>query len=549
MSSLIARVGLRPTLWLLLIASMVACALAWIGSAMIADARMQRIFEREQAQAQLQAQLTSAHLNQQLGQARSVAATVAQYQNIQTALSRFGPHVQASTLPLQERGAMWREDPVLQPLAQRMAHMVERFGLASLWATNAAGDTVMEGHAAGLQPFTGTNYADRAYFKAAQQGQDGSQFAFGRTTNIYGLYFSSPVLVDSQFVGMVGVGLAVSELGSTIELANTLVTDDLGVIVLAHDPALLMQAIPGATVNTLSAQDKDKRYKRQHFDTVDLSPTAQGAAPFQVPWRYFKRLHAIGSQSTSEGILQVYVLRDLEVLLASNQRDQLWWFGLVSMMVLLTAALAAGAAQYVITAQQQQSTLKALNQMLDHQANTDALTGCANRRHFLQALDQEVRRAHRYAHDFSVLSMDIDHFKRINDTYSHAAGDEVLKHFVATIQRHLRDTDELGRLGGEEFSILLPQTSAEGAAMMAERIRSAVEGSPALFGATCIAVTVSIGGVQSQAGSLHEVDAILARADEAMYAAKQGGRNRVVWARLSPQASASMATAPPENTG
>ncbi|MDZ4187724.1 MAG: diguanylate cyclase [Hydrogenophaga sp.] len=530
MTSLIVRVGIRPILWGLFVASMAACALAWVGSAMFADGRMHRTIEREQAQAQVQAQLTSAHLNQQLAQARSIAATVAQYQNIETVLSRFGPDVQASTLPLQERGDLWRQDPVLQPLARRMAHMVDMFGLASLWATNAAGDTVMEGHAAGLQPFTGTNYADRAYFKAAQQGQDGSQFAFGRTTNIYGLYFSSPVLVDGQFVGMVGVGLAVSKLGSTIEPANTLVTDDLGVVVLAHDPALLMQTIPGATVHTLSAQDKDKRYKRQHFDTVDLSLTAQGAAPFQVPWRYVERRHALGSHSTSEGILKVYVLRDLEPLLASNQRDQLWWFGLVSTLVLLSATLAAGAAQYVITTQQQQSALQSINQVLDRQANTDALTGCANRRHFMHALDQEINRSNRYGSDFCVLSADIDFFKRVNDTHGHAAGDEVLKHFVATIQSHLRGTDLLGRLGGEEFSILLPQTPAEGGAMMAERIRSAVEVSPALFGTTRIAVTVSMGGVQSQSDTPQGVDVVLAQADEALYAAKQGGRNKVVWA-------------------
>ncbi|MDP2418403.1 MAG: GGDEF domain-containing protein, partial [Hydrogenophaga sp.] len=296
------------------------------------------------------------------------------------------------------------------------------------------------------------------------------------------------------------------------------------------DPALLMQTIPGATVHTLSAQDKDKRYKRQHFDTVDLSLTAQGAAPFQVPWRYVERRHALGSHSTSEGILKVYVLRDLEPLLASNQRDQLWWFGLVSTLVLLSATLAAGAAQYVITTQQQQSALQSINQVLDRQANTDALTGCANRRHFMHALDQEINRSNRYGSDFCVLSADIDFFKRVNDTHGHAAGDEVLKHFVATIQSHLRGTDLLGRLGGEEFSILLPQTPAEGGAMMAERIRSAVEVSPALFGTTRIAVTVSMGGVQSQSDTPQGVDVVLAQADEALYAAKQGGRNKVVWA-------------------
>jgi diguanylate cyclase (GGDEF)-like protein len=348
------------------------------------------------------------------------------------------------------------------------------------------------------------------------------------------------VLVDGQFVGIVGAGLAVSKLSPVIDIKelNAVVTDDLGVVVLAHDPALLMRTMPGATVGALPAGKRDLRYRRQQFEAVDLIPTAADGSPSRAQWHYLGRPHVMGNHPTSDGALRVYVLRDLGALLARSERDQLWWFGLVGAMVWLSAALAAGAAQYVITTQQQQIALQTLNQVLAHQANTDALTGCANRRHFMHALNQEFHRSSRYGVDFCVLSADIDHFKRVNDTYGHAAGDEVLRHFVATIQSHLRGTDLLGRLGGEEFSILLPQTSEDGGAMMAERLRAAVEASPALFGTTRIAITVSIGGVPSQAGSVHGVDAMLACADAALYAAKQGGRNRVVWVRQSPPENA-----------
>ncbi|MDO9481823.1 MAG: diguanylate cyclase [Hydrogenophaga sp.] len=540
MTSLIIRFGIRPILWLLLVGSMAACALAWVGSVQFAEARLAQLIEREQAQAQAKAELASANLSQRLVQARSIASTLAQYQTIQAVLGRFGPHVQPSPLPLQERGDRWRADPVLQPLARGLAQTVEKFGLTMLWVTNAAGDTVMEGHIPDIHPFTGTNYADRAYFKAAQQGLDGHQFAVGRVSNLYGLFFSSPVLVDGQFVGIVGAGLAVSKLSPVIDIKelNAVVTDDLGVVVLAHDPALLMRTMPGATVGALPAGKRDLRYRRQQFEAVDLIPTAADGSPSRAQWHYLGRPHVMGNHPTSDGALRVYVLRDLGALLARSERDQLWWFGLVGAMVWLSAALAAGAAQYVITTQQQQIALQTLNQVLAHQANTDALTGCANRRHFMHALNQEFHRSSRYGVDFCVLSADIDHFKRVNDTYGHAAGDEVLRHFVATIQSHLRGTDLLGRLGGEEFSILLPQTSEDGGAMMAERLRAAVEASPALFGTTRIAITVSIGGVPSQAGSVHGVDAMLACADAALYAAKQGGRNRVVWVRQSPPENA-----------
>jgi len=162
----------------------------------------------------------------------------------------------------------------------------------------------------------------------------------------------------------------------------------------------------------------------------------------------------------------------------------------------------------------------------------------------MQALEDEHSRSSRYGFDLCVLSMDIDHFKRVNDTYGHAAGDEVLKHFVTTIQRHLRDVDSLGRVGGEEFSILLPQTPAEGGAMLAERIRASVEASPVTFGTLNIAVTVSIGGVEWKPGHTQSMQGVLARADEALYAAKHGGRNRVEWAVLqTPVASAQAVSA------
>ena len=182
-----------------------------------------------------------------------------------------------------------------------------------------------------------------------------------------------------------------------------------------------------------------------------------------------------------------------------------------------------------------------MNRTLARQANTDALTGCANRRNFMQALEDERNRSSRYGFHFCVLSMDIDHFKQVNDTYGHAAGDEVLRHFVAVIQRNLRDVDTLGRVGGEEFSILLPQTPADGGASMAERIRASVEASPATFGTTNIAVTVSIGGVEWKPGHAQSVDGVLARADEAMYAAKHGGRNRVQWILLHPHVASAQA--------
>lgn len=532
MNSLLVRLGIRPILWLLIGCSIAGCILAWVGSVRFADVRINRLIEREMAQAELEAKLVSAHLNHRLAQARSIPLTLSQDPSIQMALARFGPNVQPSGLSMAERGEMWRTDALLQPISTRMSHMVEKFELTSLWLSNAAGDTVAEGHALDVNAFIGANYVDRAYFKAAQQGLSGRQFAIGRVTNVYGLYFSSPVQIEGRFVGMVGVGLAVPKLSAVIEQVSAVVTDDLGVIVLAKDSALLMHTMPGATVNTLSAEDRDRRYKRQNFDVVDIKPAAMDGLQSLYWWLNSERPHVLKSHPTNDGALHVYVLRDLGEPFSNSQRDQVWWFALVCLLVLLTVALVAGATQFLITTQKKRDALQNLNQMLTHDANTDALTGCANRRHFMHLLEQERNRSTRYGFEFCLLSMDIDHFKQVNDTYGHAAGDEVLKHFVATIQGNLRDVDTLGRIGGEEFSILLPQTTAAGGKMMAERIRASVEASPVTFSTTQIAVTVSIGGVEWQSAKMALLHEALARADEALYAAKHNGRNRVVWTEL-----------------
>lgn len=531
MTILLARIGIRPILWLLLTAGLLACALAWVGSVMFAHARIERLVVQEQAQALSDAKLTAANLNQRLAQARSIAMTLALNQNILTELAKFGPHTQASLLVQPGRGAVWLANPKLQAIATNLGQVTDRFALNTAWVTNAAGDTVAEAHAQGITPFTGTNYADRAYFKAAQQGMVGRQFAVGRATDIYGLFFSAPVHVNGQFVGMVGVSLAAPKLGDAIEPVNAWVTDDLGVIVLTKNPEQMMKAMPGAQVLTRPEQELNNRYKRGHFEVFQLSPAASHGPVPLVQWQESDRPHVMVSHPTDDGALRVHVVRDLGEPFSNSQRDQLWWFGLVSLLVLVTVTLLAVAAQYLITTQRQRHALLNLNAALTREANTDALTGCANRRHFMQTLAQERDRSTRYGFDLCVLSMDMDHFKRVNDTHGHAAGDEVLKHFVATVQTQLRAVDTLGRLGGEEFSILLPQTAAEGGALMAERIRASVEAAPAAFGPTRIPITVSIGGVQWPAASGQSVDQVLALADEAMYTAKHNGRNRVEWSQ------------------
>ncbi|CAA7621454.1 putative Diguanylate cyclase [Magnetospirillum sp. LM-5] len=159
-------------------------------------------------------------------------------------------------------------------------------------------------------------------------------------------------------------------------------------------------------------------------------------------------------------------------------------------------------------------------------ATTDSLTGIANRRHFLDIADREIQRTRRYGRPLSVLIMDADHFKSINDGYGHAVGDEALKAIARVAATCLRDADLLGRLGGEEFGVLLPETDLAGARELAERLRAAVAEIDLTVAGGSVRPTISIGGADLSAEG-EGIDSVLARADQALYRAKERGRNCV----------------------
>jgi diguanylate cyclase (GGDEF)-like protein len=156
----------------------------------------------------------------------------------------------------------------------------------------------------------------------------------------------------------------------------------------------------------------------------------------------------------------------------------------------------------------------------------DGLTGLNNRRHFMVLADMEWSRFKRYGRPLAVLMLDIDFFKSVNDCYGHDAGDEVIKAVADILQKHKRTSDIVGRLGGEEFALLLPEASAESAAAAGERFRRLVAESEILTGDERIPVTLSVG-----VGAAHDqtsgIGQMLKEADIALYEAKRSGRNRV----------------------
>jgi diguanylate cyclase (GGDEF)-like protein len=156
----------------------------------------------------------------------------------------------------------------------------------------------------------------------------------------------------------------------------------------------------------------------------------------------------------------------------------------------------------------------------------DGLTQVYNRRYFNEALEREFNRSKRYGRGMSLILFDIDHFKRVNDTYGHLAGDGLLRAIAAAVKPRLRREDILARTGGEEFGILLPEITLDGARVTADKVRRIVEVSPMSFDQKTVTCTISLGVAMLVDRDLTPED-LYRRTDERLYEAKQGGRNRV----------------------
>ncbi|TIH15677.1 diguanylate cyclase [Marinifilum sp. JC120] len=204
-----------------------------------------------------------------------------------------------------------------------------------------------------------------------------------------------------------------------------------------------------------------------------------------------------------------------EVLLSPLRKDEQWWV--------------VGTFRDVTERKEAEDKLRKL-------ATTDSLTGLSNRRFFMESAEDALERTRRYGRELSLLMIDIDYFKTVNDMHGHDAGDDVLKALSGTGLKILRNIDVFGRIGGEEFSVLLPDTGLEGATLVAERLRSEIESTAMNTRSGVLNITVSI-GVATFNKDTNTLEHLLKAADIGLYAAKEAGRNQVK-VQLSPESSA-----------
>ena len=218
-------------------------------------------------------------------------------------------------------------------------------------------------------------------------------------------------------------------------------------------------------------------------------------------------------------LLRAIVAMTSQVILAQpGANDAPHWIQVVAFVALMGSSL-LGSIGFLLMVKER------TDREVLHLAMTDSLTGVPNRRALMDYAERAL--ALRSGRPVALLMIDVDHFKRINDTQGHPAGDEVLRQISRLLSKRLRGGDFLGRYGGEEFCVVAPDTDADGAMKLAESLRATLESSVLMTESGKISVTVSIGVAVTAANAERELKDILAEADVALYSAKKGGRNRV----------------------
>lgn len=528
----------------------------WRGAEHYAQQGLQLRQVAAKAALQAQADLLAGYLDQELGKLRGTVEALALDVNMVPLLAHalvLAP-VAVDSGEAHDR-ALWQSDPRSTDMAQRFSAISQSLGLANLLLLDRFGRAVASGGTHGPHVATGMRFYDRDYFYQALTDQNyaGWQFVVARSTGVRSLVYARAIRSERNVVGVLIGTLDTDSIALPMapQAWQWIIRDSHQIVIRASNPAWVLHGIGDGRWACEPASALLDCYQQPITPLPDGLFSALEEAPHEpssvrlLGWQSPQSLVIHAHSQTTRGGLTVQLRH--ETALAQELRMRMMpVLGLALLCGALLLAFLASLSVGIARLRHRDQKLQELNQQLEQQATTDALTGCANRRQFLEVLEREALRLGRVQLPLSVLSLDLDHFKRVNDLYGHATGDAVLVAVVRAIESQLRRTDLLGRLGGEEFSVVLPGTPEPAARLVAEKIRTTIEAlTIPLAGKNVrqatVQITVSLGGVTAQPGLGHESTAarLLALCDEALYSAKRSGRNQIVWAQNN------SSTAPP----
>ena len=359
------------------------------------------------------------------------------------------------------------------------------------------------------------NVADREYFQAAMRAPPGKQHigvpVVSRVTGQWRLPITTQMIQRNRGFAVMNASVNLSEMIDTFELERR---KPRGSISLWRDDGVLLARAP-------------------HDDETIGKPLAKpGSLHLEMITRNSEGFF-LWEDTPVDGAKRFVSYRrigdlPIVILVTANLDDTLepWRRQVIMVSIALVFVTVWGA----LFSGQLVDALRRLARL----ATVDALTALSNRRHLMESGTHELARMRRYGSPMALMILDVDDFKRINDTWGHPTGDRVLQALAQVMNDAVRDQDTVGRLGGEEFAVILPETDQAGAAIIAERIRAAVQDSAMATtdDGTPVRITVSI-GVTTLASENDSFEAALVRADNALYRAKEGGRNQVMVDQIS----------------
>lgn len=371
--------------------------------------------------------------------------------------------------------------------------------------------------------------------------------------NVMSIYY--PIYQNDKLAGIIDLAVDVSEYDQ-----KSAIHDDFSLLRRQADIINLLKSMDGSITNSLAILSKinindflhayiesarnivqisildenqfiiassDERLIGQKLTNDNLPASTMLEIDGEIRYRTIIDYHMQAKNSNDK----LMILIDVSTYLAHENR--LFTTATITAVIALLFALFTSRLIYYTAIEQSRKEKERLEHLVQIRtkeiellSKTDPLTGLWNRRYLEETLESEFKRAKRYGTDLSILIIDLDHFKYINDTYGHMAGDEVLRQVSSKIKKHHRETDFIGRYGGEEMVVILPETNTQTSLKVANAVREAIAQEPVLFESYSITVTASI-GVSGLNGDHVNYATIFAEADEALYNAKKLGRNRV----------------------
>jgi len=476
-----------------------------------------------------------------LAMSRAIPATLAQMDLTQRALAESRNYASNPAGTELERRKDWTARPALAKV-NHFLHDAQGFsGLDSIWLVNDRGFCIASSNAADDDSFIGYDMSARGYVARALLGGFVEMYGVGRLSGEPGIFIAAPAYEDGILVGAVIAKVSIDRLRHWVSRAGTFVTDENGVVVMAHDGRLEYEAMPDAPIARMTGRERVEHYRRESFPELRLShigeqmrasehwlapalaQTFYAANGSNVPSLYDERT---GLNSGLSAHI-VHPLTSWPEISRNHSRDRFLVFltmlGVVTLAIVIATSYSRERRLHRATRDLAEQ-LQSANTLLSAEARHDALTGALSRRYFLDTLRHEVELARSVGTPLSVAIADLDHFKQINDRFGHASGDRALEHFVEVCRAQLRPSDAIGRLGGEEFGILLPQTSLADAQAVLERLRKRFHHEHCAHLPDDAALSVSIG--ITELASDDALEWILSRADLALYEAKSRGRDR-----------------------